>query len=61
MFDEAPLGHYRSAHEAFGWCSACADRDVIGELLTWRSLWMRDHGHPTVDLGRYARPMRPRQ
>jgi hypothetical protein len=54
---DAPLGHFTSAHEAFGWCCLCPDRDALAELLTWRSLWMRDHGSPAIDMDRYARPM----
>jgi hypothetical protein len=54
---DVPWGHVSPAHEAFGWCCKCPDRDAFGELLTWRSLWMRDHGAPDIDMDRYARPM----
>ena len=33
---KAPLGHFTSAHEAFGWCCLEQNRSPLEELWAWR-------------------------
>lgn len=35
MAGKTPLGHLIAAHHLFGWCRACADRDVVEEANAW--------------------------
>lgn len=36
------LGHWRSAHIAFGWCSLCPGHDAHEELMAWRLRHQRE-------------------
>lgn len=40
--DDAPLGHFRSAHDAFGWCCHEPRRLAVEELWAWRLRYQRE-------------------